>query len=145
MNYIKRIVAVLVGIILLGSCAPVAKFTYNDNVNKSAPATITFENKSKKAESFEWNFGDGKISNEETPSHQYFKPGTYTITLKAIKEGKISTQTQNITIESPEECLIELETAFGLFLLVKANFCCTLSGECKTVMARFWLPPGTWI
>lgn len=89
-----------------------------DDTIKAAPAKITFENKSKKAESYEWDFGDGTISGEETPTHQYFKPGKYTITLKAIKEGKISTSTQVVEIDSPEECLVEMETSMGTMIIL---------------------------
>ena len=119
MVFTKNTIGVLVVISLfLVSCAPVANFTYDQNINTTAPANISFKNKSKKAESYEWDFGDGKTSNEETPSHQYFKPGDYTITLKAIKEGKISTYTQNIKIESPEECLVEIETSMGTMIVL---------------------------
>lgn len=105
--------------LLFTSCSkPIASFTITDNTVKTAPAKITFENKSKKAESYEWDFGDGNISNEETPSHQYFKPGKYTITLKAIKEGKITTRTQEVEIEAPEECLIEMETSMGTMIIL---------------------------
>jgi cyclophilin family peptidyl-prolyl cis-trans isomerase len=104
---------------LFASCSrPTASFSVSDSAVKTAPAKITFENKSKKAESYEWDFGDGNISGEETPSHQYFKPGKYTITLKAIKEGKINTNTQEIEIEAPEECLIEMETSMGTMIIL---------------------------
>ncbi len=105
--------------LLFTSCSkPIASFRVSDNAVKTAPAKITFENKSKKAESYEWDFGDGNISGEETPSHQYFKPGKYTITLKAIKEGKINTKTQVIEIDAPEECLIEMETSMGTMIIL---------------------------
>ncbi|MFK8007807.1 MAG: peptidylprolyl isomerase [Saprospiraceae bacterium] len=105
--------------LLFASCSkPTASFRVPNNTIKTAPAKITFENKSKKAESYEWDFGDGKISGEETPTHQYFKPGKYTITLKAIKEGKINTKTQEIEIEAPEECLIEMETSMGTMIIL---------------------------
>lgn len=119
MFFTKKINALCVLLCLfMASCAPVAKFTYNSDVEKTAPAKITFENNSKKAESYEWDFGDGKTSTEETPSHNYYKPGNYTITLKAIKEGKIRTQSKQIQIESPEECLIEMETSLGTMVLL---------------------------
>jgi hypothetical protein len=40
--------------------------------------------------SFEWNFGDGKTSNEGAPSHAYKNNGTYTVTL-TIKDDKGNT------------------------------------------------------
>ena len=119
MVFSKKILGIFVVLaIVLSSCAPIAKFSYDANIDKSAPAKITFKNDSKKAETYEWDFGDGNTSTEETPSHQYFKPGVYTITLKAIKKGKIKSQSQQITIESPEECLVELETSMGTMIIL---------------------------
>ena len=103
---------------LLTSCSrPVASFTYN-RVEKSAPSKVTFENASKKADTYEWDFGDGNISNEMTPSHQYFKPGKYTITLKAMKDGKSKAKTKTIEVDSPEECLVEIETPHGNMIIL---------------------------
>jgi len=120
MFFTKKIIGLWVMLaLLLASCAkPIANFNYNDTSVKTAPAKITFENKSKKAESYEWDFGDGKTSTEETPTHQYFKSGEYTITLKAIKEGKISTKNKTIQIDAPEECLVEIETSMGTMIVL---------------------------
>lgn len=104
---------------LFTACSkPIADFRISDEALKTAPAKITFKNKSKKAESYQWDFGDGIISSEETPSHQYFKPGKYTVTLKAAKEDKINTKSQIIEIEAPEECLIEMETSMGTMIIL---------------------------
>ena len=107
-------------IVLLSiSCSrPVANFMVDKNAVKTAPAKITFENKSKKAEAYEWDFGDGKTSVEESPAHQYYKPGKYTVTLKAIKEGKMSTEKKELQIDAPEECLIEMETSMGTMIIL---------------------------
>jgi len=44
---------------------------------------IKFYNMSKGGpESYQWNFGDGKVSEEKDPSHAYVKSGIYYITLK---------------------------------------------------------------
>lgn len=44
--------------------------------------------------SYDWSFGDGTISNEKDPVHQYREPGTYTITLKVTSaEGCIAHDT----------------------------------------------------
>ncbi|MEM6967522.1 MAG: peptidylprolyl isomerase [Bacteroidota bacterium] len=119
MSFVKKIIGVVsFAMLFFASCAPVSKFAYDENVSKTAPAKIAFENNSKKAESYEWDFGDGKTSNEATPTHQYFKPGKYTVTLKAIKEGKIKSSTKEIVIESPEDCLIEMETSLGTMIIL---------------------------
>ncbi|HRS69729.1 MAG TPA: C25 family cysteine peptidase, partial [Bacteroidales bacterium] len=49
----------------------------------SAPYTVNFNNLSQNVQSFTWNFGDGNISNETTPTHTYNSNGFYTVTLTA--------------------------------------------------------------
>ena len=45
---------------------------------------VEFTNNSTGATSYEWNFGDGNMSNEENPTHQYTETGMYTVILTAI-------------------------------------------------------------
>ncbi len=95
------------------SCAkPIANFTY-DVEKKVAPSPIKFKNQSKKAESYEWDFGDGKTSSQTNPHHVFKTSGNYTIILKAKKGEKVSTFEQKIFVEEPLDCLIELQTEFG--------------------------------
>ncbi len=61
----------------------------------------SFNNQSTNATSYEWDFGDGTSSNEESPSHTYAADGVYTVTLTAFNEcGSVST-TQQVTIVTP--------------------------------------------
>jgi PKD repeat protein len=56
--------------------------------------TVNFTNLSVDADSYEWDFGDGTISNEVNPFHTYTTPGQYTVSLKvsnALAEGKTHT------------------------------------------------------
>ena len=46
-------------------------------------ATVTFTNKSEKAVSYKWDFGDGATSTEESPTHTYPGKGKYVPTLFA--------------------------------------------------------------
>ena len=104
--------------LLLTSCSrPIANFTY-DRTEKSAPSKVTFKNDSKKADTYEWDFGDGKTSNEITPSYQYFKPGKYTVTLKAMKDGKSKTTKKTIEVDTPEKCLVEMVTPHGSMIIL---------------------------
>jgi peptidyl-prolyl cis-trans isomerase B (cyclophilin B) len=99
--------------LLLTSCAkPLAKFTLQDE-DKKAPTTIVFKNNSEKAESFIWDFGDGKTSTEESPEHKYFLSGKYNVKLIAKKGKKESVMEKELIIEPPHDCLIEMETSLG--------------------------------
>ncbi len=56
-----------------------------------APLEVTFRNLSAgKADSFEWDFGDGSTSTEREPTHVYGDPGCRTVTLKAIGPGGLA-------------------------------------------------------
>ena len=98
---------------LLAGCGrPLAKFSY-DGDEDHAPARISFDNQSEKAESYEWDFGDGNFSGEEEPTHEYRTSGNYLVTLKATKGKKASVVQQRILIDAPERCLVEIETDYG--------------------------------
>lgn len=55
-----------------------------------APFEINLKNKSKFAQYYEWNFGDGTISNQINPIYTYQYPGKYSIKLQAIGIGGIA-------------------------------------------------------
>ncbi len=55
-----------------------------------APLTVDFTNDSMNADTYEWDFGDGtnmSTSSAEPVAHEYTKAGTYTVALRAIKQG----------------------------------------------------------
>ncbi len=113
-NYIFLFISV---IILLSSCAkPISDFTYKID-SKFLPAKVNFNNNSKDADSYEWDFGDGKTSNKKSPTHKYKSSGNYTVTLKAIKGKKANFKKYEVSIAEPEKCLIELETEFGSMVI----------------------------
>ncbi len=104
-------------ILVLASCSrPIADFSYSGL--KEAPAKVDFENKSKKAEAYEWDFGDGNKSTEIAPSHRYSNSGNYTVILKAKKGKKVTIKEKQLFVESPEKCFVEIETDFGNMLVL---------------------------
>lgn len=106
----------LAGILLATGCArPVAQFTYSGE--QKAPAEIRFDNQSQKAQSFEWDFGDGTRSTDSIPSHTYKKSGTYTVLLRAKAGNKIRVMEEKIQVDAPDKCLVEIETDFGNMLV----------------------------
>ena len=62
----------------------------------------SFSNTSTGATSYEWDFGDGNMSMEESPTHTYDTPGEYTITLTAYNDVGLSTSlSKSIDIQAP--------------------------------------------
>jgi len=72
---------------------PVANF-YADNKLIYEGQTVVFNNTSTMSNSFLWQFGDGTISRQNNPEHQYNDPGIYTISLE-VNNGQASITKQN--------------------------------------------------
>ncbi|RMG71364.1 MAG: PKD domain-containing protein, partial [Chloroflexi bacterium] len=81
---------------------PIAAFT-QDKVSGPAPLTVQFANQSTGGQitSYNWNFGDGSTSSEESPSHQFTNVGTYNVILTVSGPGGSDTVTRQITVGNP--------------------------------------------
>ncbi len=113
MQYIKNIALLAVTGCLIAGCArPIADFSFAHK-DATAPAEVRFNNHSKKAEQYEWDFGDGKKSDQAAPTHRYQSSGQYTITLNATKGNKTSKKSKKLTIAAPKKCYVEIETDYG--------------------------------
>ena len=77
---------------------PVASFTYS-GVTLS-PANISFQNTSKNANKYFWEFGDGTTSTVSSPTKTFNSAGTITVKLTASDSttGKSASTSQQITI-----------------------------------------------
>ncbi len=73
--------------------APTSSWTYEVN-----EGTVTFNNSSTNATSYEWNFGDGNTSTEENPVHTYQQNGEYEVTLTAFNDCGFASNTTTITV-----------------------------------------------
>ncbi len=114
---IVRITNIIIAATLFSACSrPIADFAFSYEGDKKAPAAIRFENKSQKAQTFEWKFGDGNMANDSLPTHEYKQSGIYEVQLTAIKGKKSRSVSKQITIEPPDKCLVEIETKFGIML-----------------------------
>ena len=69
---------------------------------------VWFTNESDNAESFEWDFGDGYISNDVNPIHKYTASGTFTVVLKAWS-GTGLTDEASLTLDVKIPTLLEVE------------------------------------
>ncbi len=95
----------------MGCNRPLAEFSWSGD--QTAPATLTFSNQSEKAETYQWNFGDGKVSGEANPEHRFRNSGNYEITLTAYRGQKKRSTKKQIQVSPPEECLAEIQTPYG--------------------------------
>ncbi len=118
---IKFLHILSIATLIFTSCSkPIANFIVKD-AEKTAPAKVTFQNKSQKAERYEWDFGDGKKITDSVAQHEYKRSGNYTVILKAYKGKKMSETKQKIHIDAPLTCLVEIETDYGTMLAELSN------------------------
>jgi len=111
---------ILVALLIFSCGRPMAEFSYDDK-KLVAPTEVTFENQSKKAESYSWNFGDGNSSEEETPTHKYTSSGNYTVELTVKKGNKTNTKKKQVVVDAPEQCLVVMETSLGNMTILLYN------------------------
>jgi len=106
-------------ILVFAGCArPIATFSVADQDDLRAPAQVSFTNSSSNAEYYEWDFGDGTVSQASNPEHLFAEAGTYLVTLKAYKdENKVSESYQQVQITGPDACMVELRTEYGSMLI----------------------------
>lgn len=91
---------------------PIAKFSAV--LDCKLPYLRKFIDKSVGAKTWEWDFGDGELSNEQSPLHTYAKTGKYTVSLK-VTNGDcefIKTDTVAIVDESPSFIYSPVNSAY---------------------------------
>ncbi len=118
MNILSKIFLLLFLITGLFSCSrPVANFVY-DRADEIAPAEIQFQNQSKNATSYSWDFGDGSTSTEMSPQHRYKHSGNYEVALIARNDkGKEISFKTRMMIKPPKNCMVEVQTSHGNMLI----------------------------
>jgi len=63
------------------------------------PLSVTFQNQSQGLiDRFEWDFGDGEGSPETNPTHEFLKPGKYSVILRAYNKDFVSEYSLNDAI-----------------------------------------------
>ena len=114
---IDRIIIFLVFVISLASCSKRnVAFLVQSEGERKAPTEFQFDNTSENCESYVWDFGDGTMSTDTSPSHRYYLSGSYSVVLKGRSGTKTKETTQVIEVEAPDVCLIRIETPFGEML-----------------------------
>ncbi len=83
--------------------------------------TVDFTNKSVDANKYEWDFGDGNTSTEESPTHTYTKEGEYIVVLTAFRDdGK--EDTSSLTLILPDEINTEALFSYTINSLFTVDF-----------------------
>ncbi len=102
-------------------------------VQEIAGLTYQFQNFSTQADSYIWEFGDGTVSVEETPTHMYAQPGEYEVSLTCTNECFDTTTTVmlNVGTVTGIQDAVEIESTVANVgkdgLLVR----CSLSSSAK--------------
>ena len=78
--------------------APVANFSHDTDMD--CENTVNFNNESMHGERYEWDFGDGSISEDEHPTHHFSTAGQHTVRLTAINDFSSSVHEEIINIAS---------------------------------------------
>ena len=63
---------------------PLPEAYFKPDTTGCTPLNVQFKNMSIHGESYIWDFGDKTYSNARNPSHTYYVPGNYVVTLKVI-------------------------------------------------------------
>lgn len=80
--------------------APLANFTYQQNLDEVTLATIEFTNHSTGHSDSYWDFGNGESSNDEDPTHDYVQHGEYEVMLIVTNPNGCTDTTKQI-IKNP--------------------------------------------
>ena len=90
-----------------------AEFTATPTLGCS-PMTVNLTNKSILGDSLIWDFGDGTISNQSNPTHDYVEAGDYTITLTVIDSNTCNVSSiYQQTIRVIDQAQAAFETEFN--------------------------------
>lgn len=104
----STIIAFSVFSLIFQSCEKaVADFYFGPVDNPESYETISFFNESVDAVSYEWNFGDGELSEEINPTHIFDWPGDYNVTLTSYDDRGSNSITKSIAINEPTVLQLE--------------------------------------
>jgi PKD repeat protein len=107
----------------LFSCklSPRAHFS-TDTPEPEVGQDVYFDNGSKNADSYEWDFGDGYISNEVNPIHVFRGSGTFDVTLTASSNsGLTDIASMKINVMIPTLLEIEVLEYFHEYVVPDAH------------------------
>jgi cyclophilin family peptidyl-prolyl cis-trans isomerase len=120
LSFSKISIAFCLAAIAVSCAKPIAEFSHTET-GLVAPASVKFENLSKNANIYEWDFGDGSTSVLAAPNHVYGTSGNYPVRLTVKKGNKTALMQKVIQVTAPAACLVEIETDFGTMTIQLSN------------------------
>jgi PKD repeat protein len=88
---------------------------------------------------YSWNFGDGHVSAEKNPSHQYVRPGTYVVVVESYFQKTVKLARQELTV-LPLQLDIVLRAGGGVEVVNKSDEEIDLSGMTISGTGTFIFP-----
>lgn len=117
MNYIVKSFWLIITLFLFQSCTKKIISIKADKAVAKITDLVNFSYVGPEPSSIMWVFGDGTTSNEMNPKHRFGASGNYAIVCKAKFGKKVKESKMNIEIKHPEQCLVMLETKFGVMII----------------------------
>ena len=120
----KKIIYILLVLpLFLYSCEsnPEAHF-YTDTAEPVVGQEVFFNNDSHNADKFEWDFGDGYVSYENSPGHIFNSTGSFEVTLTAIsKSGLDDKASLTLNVVVPTLLVIEVREYYKEYVVPDAS------------------------
>jgi PKD repeat protein len=89
---------------------PMPRAGFEDVSPNCAPYDVQFENTSRNAKAYKWEFGDGFTSTDENPKHTYTDAGTFRVTLTATGDNMYSdVLSKEITVHPRPQAGFEIQ------------------------------------
>lgn len=95
--------------LIIYSCETIPKAQFSaDTIEPEVGQDVYFENESQNAVEFNWDFGDGYVSNDRNPVHTYTGTGAFDVVLTAISKNGLEDKA-TISIQVMIPTLLEIE------------------------------------
>lgn len=112
----RLFILIFLGLNLCSCSKTTLGFFIDEPSDTRVPASYEFGLEESNCTEYEWDFGDGIISQDSTPNHTYYLSGNYIVTLKGTRGDKTKTVKKEIFVQAPEKCLVKIETSMGVML-----------------------------
>jgi PKD repeat protein len=109
--------------------APVANFSYSPS-SPGVGSQILFSDESTNSPtSWQWNFGDGEVSNQKNPSHTFSSFGNFPVVLTSTNSAGSSSITKNIVVNNQSNFLAGTYNVTDIFLGSTYNYTANISAS----------------